>query len=390
MPERRRLVAGCMTGTSLDGLDVALVEIVGSGLDMTATLVATASRDLGDCGPRLRDLATNVPMTAGDIARVCRDFGRLHADVLRGLAGDRRLDLVAIHGQTVFHRPPVSWQLIDPWPVVQALNCPVVTDLRGADLVADGEGAPITPLADWVLFRDATRSRAIVNLGGFCNVTLLPAGDDIAGIRGFDVCVCNQLLDAAARRALGEPFDRDGGAAALGEVDDTASSELQQLLLAQRAQDRSLGTDDESLSWLDAHVDDLAPNDLLATTTHAIGRTIRDVLETKPHAERSVASDPESSRSDVRPGPTLRSGLGFDRSEVEVVIAGGGARNAALVGAMGPTKTTDTFGVPIEAREAVAMAILGALAHDRVPITLPAVTRRQEVVPLPGSWTYPT
>src|SRR5690606_34298498 len=99
-------------------------------------------------------------------------------------------DLVAVHGQTVHHEPPVSWQLVNPWPIAQYADCPVVTDLRGADLAAGGQGAPITPIADWLLFRDrregagGRQTRVVVNLGGFCNITLLPGRSPPTGGQG--------------------------------------------------------------------------------------------------------------------------------------------------------------------------------------------------------------
>ncbi len=355
MAGRRRHIIGCMTGTSLDGLDAALVEVNGSGLEMTAGLVRAAERPLGECAAVLRRLAEGEPLSAKAIAEASLQLGQLHAEVASELADGDAVDLVAVHGQTVFHAPPMSWQLINPWPIVMELRCPVVSDLRGADLATGGEGAPITPLADWVLFRGDGRPRWIVNLGGFCNATYLP-GDGLEGVRGFDICACNQLLDAAARQVLDEPFDRDGAAAMAGVADDASVAELVQMLTGQRSEGRSLGTGDEGLAWLPAKVQMLARNDLMATIATGVGRAIRSVL-------------------DATPG--------------DVILAGGGVRNEALVGAMGTTQTSDALGVPIQARESMSMAVLGALAQDGLPITLPAVTRRGESVPSAGSWVFP-
>jgi len=349
-----RLVIGCMTGTSLDGLDAALVEISGSGLGLSAKLVALRDAPLGEAGTVLRLLASGQPVAAADICGAARQFGELHAEVCVDLAGDRGVDSVAVHGQTVYHAAPSSWQLINPWPIVSRVGCRVVSDLRGADLAAAGQGAPITPLADFVMFGHAEVPRVIVNLGGFCNATFLPAGDDPAGVRGFDVCVCNQLLDEAARRVLGTPFDRDGDHAAAGHADPAAADQLFEALVAQHAAGRSLGTGDEGLAWLDAHADRLAANDLLASAASGVGRAIAHAC-----------------------------------AGGELLLAGGGARNRALVRAIGSSRTTGDLGVPVEAREAMAMAVLGALADDGVPITLQAVTGREDRVPLAGSWTYP-
>src|SRR5688572_27590300 len=103
-----------MTGTSIDSLDAALVEVRGRGLEMVATLVGGISRGLGALAPRLRRLAEQQPVTAGEIAAILREFGVLHAAALRELMAGRRPDLVCAHGQTVYHAPPLSWQLMQP------------------------------------------------------------------------------------------------------------------------------------------------------------------------------------------------------------------------------------------------------------------------------------
>src|SRR5262245_35495304 len=149
-----RRVIGCMTGTSLDGLDVALVEIEGNGLGMKARVKAWNSHKLGPAGPSLRTLAAQEPLMAGDIAQAMHDFAALHAEACLEGAEGAPVDLVCVHGQTVFHKPPLSWQVMQPAPIARAMKCPVVYDLRAADLAAGGQGAPITPIADWVLFRD--------------------------------------------------------------------------------------------------------------------------------------------------------------------------------------------------------------------------------------------
>lgn len=268
---------------------------------------------------------------------------------------------MAAHGQTVVHAPPVSWQLLNPAPIAARLRCRVVSDLRQADLAAGGQGAPITPIADWVLFRDAARRRAVVNLGGFCNTTVLPPDSvgHVCDLAGGDVCACNQVLDAVARSVLGVPFDADGAAAAAGRVDESARAALAAILAPQRKAHRSLGTGDEALAWIEAHRGRLAPNDLAATATEAVAQEI---------------------------GAAIR-----EHRVDEIVVAGGGARHRPLLGAIArrsaaPLRTTVELGVPIEAREALAMAVLGALADDGVEITCPKVTGRLGRAGRAGSW----
>ncbi len=356
-----RLAIGCMTGTSLDAIDAAAVHAVGAGLGLHAHPLGHVSLPIsGDVRDSLRRLCVGEALTAAQIARTRRAFGVAQADAVSLLLEEHaelgRPTLVALHGQTVHHDPPDSWQLVDPWPVADRFFCPVVSDLRGADLAAGGQGAPITPLADWSLFRSATEPRAIVNLGGFCNATVLAAGATPDKVEGFDVCACNQLLDAAARRVLGCDYDDGGRVALSGKPDHDAGAALAELLRAQAEGGRSLGTGDEAGAWLEDWADRLTPADLLATAATSIGRVIHERVGLD--APRGCAS----------------------------FLAGGGARNAALVAAIPGARPLDELGVAPQARESVAIAVLALLAADGVPVTLPRVTSRAPQVPLSGAW----
>ena len=356
--ERMRLVLGAMTGTSIDGIDLALAAIRGEGLAVRAELRAFRSAGLGPLGARLRAAADQHPVTAGELADLARELGELHAREALALLREARLDridLAAIHGQTVFHRPPTSLQLLNAHPIAEALGCDIVFDLRGQDLACGGQGAPLTPLADWVLFR-APHARAIVNLGGFANATILPADDgaapasQLAAIHGADLCACNQLLDRAAREVLGREFDADGAAAASGMRHDAAFAEAR-TLLAPKPDGRSLGTGDELFGWVERHRRALAPADVLATASDAVGATIGNALAA--HGVR------------------------------DAVLAGGGARHLRLTQAIAsaarvPVGPSDRLGVPVGAREALGWAVLGALAQDGVGVALPQVTKRPE------------
>jgi anhydro-N-acetylmuramic acid kinase len=352
-----RHAVGCMTGTSLDGIDAALVAIDGEGLAMRARFVRGASRALGPVGAVLRRIAEQQPMAARDIAAAMRDFALLHAGVVADLLAGAACDLVAVHGQTVVHAPPVSWQLFQPAPLAQALGVPVVCDLRAADLARGGQGAPITPLSDWILFRDAASTRVVVNLGGFCNLTVLPAGAGVAGVLGRDVCACNQALDHIARRAFAAPYDADGQRALAGRPDAALVTRIAAALEAQAGGRRSLGTGDELNAAIDGALAGHRGEDVARATCIALVRTIH------------------------------RAG-----GEGSYVLAGGGVRNKALraeFAAAGASLTGDDLGVPAGFREAIAMAVLGALSRDRVAITLPQVTGVAAPAPVAGCWTFP-
>lgn len=366
-----------MTGTSLDGLDAALVRLEGTGTALTAQFVGLVSRPLGDeLGCTLRRLAAGEPRPPIDFLRAARQLGRLHAQAVADLCdqhlpADARLSFVAAHGQTIWHAPQeqLSWQLFDPWPLVRTLNVPVVYDLRQADLIAGGQGAPITPLADWVLYRDADRPRVVVNLGGICNVTVL--GPTIQAIHARDLCPCNILLDGVVQRLFPSMrYDDQGRIARRGRVIPSLRQTVVDQVRAITQQHRSLGREqfpDALLNrWVDAARQQTPqPQDIVASFTAAVADLISQAW---------------------------RDGL-FDNAPAEVVLAGGGARNAALVDHLraksaAAVRLSDELGIPLEAREAAAFAVLGALSRDGVPITLEQVTGGAQPG-VAGAWVYP-
>jgi len=361
--DRPRLVLGTMTGTSIDGdLDVALVEIHGRGLSMRARFVDGLSRPLGPLADDLRRIARQEPLSAGEFARIARAFGEAHADALEALCRSTRLrpDLAVLHGQTVFHAPPHTWQLIDPWPVATRLRCRVRYDLRGANVASGGQGAPITPLADVVLF-GCGEGLIVLNLGGFINATYVPPrGSDVGEVRGFDVCACNHLLDRVARARLGTAFDPDGSAAHSGIGDAAIARKISHAIAPPEgfgAPRRSLGTGDEAARLVDL-TSGLEARDACRTVVDAIADATARVLAAEIPGKAGV-----------------------------ILAAGGSARNAALMRALAwktgcvVRSTEDSDGVPVQMREPAEIAILGALADDGVRYALPQVTGAASLAP---------
>lgn len=356
-----RHVVGCMSGTSLDGIDTTLIAIEGRGASMKPRFLRGASAPLGAAAPVLRALASGEALTAEQLARAMRDFALAHVAALRSLLSGQAADLVVVHGQTVFHRPPLSWQLFQPAELAAALNAPVVFDLRAADLAAGGQGAPITPLADFFFFSHSDECRAVLNLGGFSNFTLLPPAGPGA-ITGGDICACNQLLDSLCRALFARDFDEDGRLASGGATVPDAFSQLVALLDSQSGAGRSLGTGDELPGWAAQARGSAEPADLLRTACEAVAEVI---------ARR------------LRPTGARR-----------LLLAGGGSRNRTLRAAIEarcgfPAAPTDDFGLPAQYREAAQMALLGALCEDGVPITLPRVTGVSTPAPISGAFIRP-
>lgn len=345
-------IIGCMSGTSCDGVDSVLVEVDRSV--RSASVVRGASVPLGEAGDRLLAFSRGEAASAGEICLWRDALSEAYVDAARAVLGGGACDLVVAHGQTVFHGRCAgrvrTWQLFEPALVARAVRAPVLSDLRAADVAAGGEGAPITPAADAVLF-GAHAPCAIVNLGGFCNATLLE-GD---GVRGFDVCPCNQVLDEAARRWLGEAFDRDGASALAGRVHGAHAERLSDAWSSVR--ERSLGTGDEALEVL-ATLEELDVPDRLATLCDGVARCVRDRV-----------------------------------GSLAVFVAGGGARNRALVDAIARrcegVRSTGEVGIEPELREGACLAVLGGLALRGEGLTLPGVTGCASPAPVSGSWTLP-
>lgn len=235
-----------------------------------------------------------------------------------------------------------------------------MSDLRAADLALGGQGAPMTPLADYVMYaRQLEGKLAVINLGGFCNYTTLPADKQLDGIYGADVCVCNQFLDAIIAKAKGLAYDRDGECASSGKENDECVQQLYQSLKAQSEQGRSLGTGDELFTDIPKILENISCEDFLKSACRAIAKVVAEQISTSDRA----------------------------------IIAGGGAMNLELLRMIRsecsfPVDLSDEFHVPIDYRESTAMAVLGALCEDGVPITLPQVTGVSKA-PLSGVWVRP-
>jgi len=339
------VVGGVLSGTSADGIDVGLarmraVDAVLAELEPLAFAIEPFPADLAG---RVRAVLDGREPGLRGTALLHRDLGRAFGAAARGVAErfGLALDLLGSHGQTVWHHDgderagPATLQLGDGDFAAEAAGCTVVSDFRQRDVAAGGEGAPLSALADDLLFASAPRPTAVLNLGGMANLTILTERDVLA----FDVGPAGSLLDGLARRLLGAPFDRDGAAAARG----TADPALVRTILAHpffaAAPPKSTGRDtfgERFVTGLLGAARGRDPDDVLASAVHAVAASVADALE------RFVAD---------RPG--------------ELVVAGGGARNGALLRSLAehtgvPVVSSDRYGIPPDAREAHVFAVLAA------------------------------
>ena len=218
MAAQKRIIAGAMSGTSADGVDVALVSIAGRGLEMRIELLARHHRAFGaELRENIGRIRMGTAVSIGEIARCGRDISLIYAVavnetlVISGISAEK-IAAVAAHGQTLFHDPPDTVQWLDPALVAAEVGCAVVSDFRRADCAAGGQGAPLVPLADYLLFRDERKNRVLLNIGGIANITYLPAGGGIDGVIAFDTGPGNCLSDYLMRQSDpdGVGFD-DGG-----------------------------------------------------------------------------------------------------------------------------------------------------------------------------------
>jgi anhydro-N-acetylmuramic acid kinase len=369
-----RLIAGAMSGTSADGVDVAVVAVDGRGLDMTARLVRHHHRAYP---PELRRevfafRGGDAPADLARLAQLGREISLTYATAVnealameRLTAGD--LAAVAAHGQTLYHAPPNTIQWFDPSLVAAEVGCPVVSDFRRADLAAGGQGAPLVPFADYILFRHPTKNRVLLNLGGIANLTYIPAGAGIDQLVAFDIGPANCVLDHLAREAnLPGGFDRDGARSVRGDASFPVAFVAIRL-------------------WTDV----FRPPPKSTDGPEMIAAFERAVEETGVGEMRL---------DDQLATACVMSALGLDFAlrhlsgrPDEIIASGGGVENPRLVREIESVaklslRRTDDVGVAAQAKEAIAFALLGAATLDGVPSNVPSCTGARRPVVL-GSIT---
>ena len=343
-----------MSGTSLDGADGVLMRLSADGRPQTLAGAALPMPD--DLRAELLALNTAGHDELERAARAANALARLYAQAVERLLADAGLPASAVtaigaHGQTVRHRPEQGYtiQLNAPALLAELTGIDVVADFRSRDVAAGGQGAPLVPPFHAAMF-GGDAPRAVLNLGGIANLTLLAPGQ---APRGFDTGPANVLLDAWCRRHTGQAFDADGRWAAGGSVD----AALLQALIAgepwlQLPPPKSTGRDLFNAAWLDARLagrQDRTPADVQATLQRFTAQTVADALN---------AALPQAA---------------------EVLVCGGGARNAGLMRDLAdalqrPVRATDEAGVAAQWMEALAFAWLAQMHVDGLEAGVPEVT----------------
>ena len=345
------ILIGLMSGTSLDGITAAVARFTENEGAVRAELLAFTGRDYT---PAQRDRLARA-LSGATPAEYCRlnfDLGEWLADAaIRaiGEAGVARQDIAAIasHGQSIWHEPGHStWQTGESSVIAERTNIQVISDFRVRDMAAGGQGAPLVSMADSMLFSDPAKWRALQNLGGIGNVSVVPPGGDVRGVRAFDTGPGCGVIDKVVRTLRPDlPYDRDGALASKGKAVQSVVERLLSAEYFRAAPPKSTGPE----LFSQEYTDDL----IAACRREAPGSTDEDAIATAVSlTARSI-------------------GDAYDRFIAEpvseVFMSGGGAKNPALVRAItesvAPRQVLDfdrTF-FDGEAKEAVAFALLGFL-----------------------------
>lgn len=352
-----RLVAGAMSGTSADGVDVAIARITGRGLAMQAELLRHHHVKYDDDLRRVIQTIRNTSATTlTHLANIGEQISRAYVAGVRGACAGLGLSpdalhAVAVHGQTLFHAPPQTIQWIDPALIAYQLGCPVVSDFRRADCAAGGQGAPLVPFADYLLFRDATRHRVLLNIGGIANITHLPAGASPEQICAFDTGPGNCIGDHLMRDHGG--VDTGGALALRGRADERVVTSA--LSAAYFSQEPPKSSDGPAMLavFQQAGGDRWAASleDQLATAAELVARSIAEAI-------RRVAGE----------------------TSFELIASGGGVHNRAIMTRLANhlpdavLTPIESLGVTNAAKEAMAFALLGAATMDGYPSNVPSAT----------------
>jgi anhydro-N-acetylmuramic acid kinase len=346
-----------MSGTSVDAIDAVLVEFSGNKPHLLRSLSVRWPDELHEA---LLSIAVDADTSIDRFARLDVEaglgFANAVADLLSeaGVAPDN-VRAIGSHGQTVLHLPdsdtPTSLQIGDPHRIAALTGITVVADFRRRDMALGGQGAPLAPLYHQALFASDRENRAVLNIGGIANLTLLPRSGSVSG---FDTGPGNTLMDAWTSRHLGRPFDAHGAWAKTGSVHSALRNALLDEPYLRRPPPKSTGRETFNLAWLDNLLtqfqETLSPQDVQATLLSYTTATVADALhEHLPDVER-------------------------------LLVCGGGARNdllmKTLAGALPEVKveTTDAYGLHPEWVEATTFAWLAKQALEGVAVNTPPVT----------------
>jgi len=368
------LYLGIMSGTSLDGIDVAICSFLNSEIELAGFYSTDWPAALRDT---LMTLATKEFVDMNALTRAHFQLAQEYAAAVRSALKEAGLSsssirAIGLHGQTVRHLPshhpspvPATLQLGSGAALAAISGIDAVSDFRSADMAMGGQGAPLVPMFDYHFLRTASANRLIINIGGIANVTWLPQNGREEDVIAFDSGPGNMLIDWICRHYFNRPFDSNGELARTGTIDESLLNELLAHPYFQTAPPKSTGRElfsEAFLGSINNKIESLklSPADALATLAELTARSIAESLKWMDVPSRSV----------------------------EMIVSGGGAFNGYLMErltANAPSArvcTSDAYGIPPKAKEAIAFAFFAKAFIEKIPIHLPSTTGAQRRVTL--------
>ena len=379
------IIAGVMSGTSADGIDVAICRI---SLTTSTPRIKVLGHFATKYPAKLR-AAVLAAMDAhntstAELSRLNWRLGSIYADAIESAVRETGIkpQLIACHGQTLYHQGTPSnylgapirctWQTGEASVIAERLRVPVVSDFRPADMAAGGQAAPLVPMFDFCVFRHPKKSRLLLNLGGIANLTVLPAACRAEDVLAFDTGPANMVIDACMQRLFSRSFDRNGATAARGRILPKTLARLLRAKYFSAPPPKSCGREEFGEAFVDKLIStckrERATNeDIVATATALTAQTIATacVQFCRPQLDRLAPN-----------------------SKTDLIAAGGGVHNATLVrmltDELAPqairVKSIETTGLIPAAKEAAAFALLGWLTWHGLPGNLPSATGANRAV----------
>jgi len=420
-PERSRLALGLMSGTSVDGIDVALVRIAPPIRKKISQNAAHARLENFVTVPfpsavraEVLRIAEGTRVSPGEISqlnfRLGRAFGEAALSACRKFrVNPHRLSVIGSHGQTIFHQGRPSrflgenisstLQIGEPAVIAAITGVTTVGDFRPADMAVGGQGAPLVPFGDYLLYRDPRRGRAVLNIGGIANVTIIPKAASPHSVIAFDTGPGNMVIDALVHHFTNgrRSFDAEAQMASRGYLLPSLVNSLLAEKYFRQAPPKSAGREqygkayvEKILAWGRYHR--ARPEDLVRTATIVTALSIADALNrwVLPPQRKDPASGASAPRR-VNQGTFSRS---TKSPLAQLIVSGGGARNplilAQLSAALGGTEvlTTEELGLPGDAKEAFIFALLADETLHGRPSNLPSATGARRPALL-GKICYP-
>ncbi|HHK5550734.1 anhydro-N-acetylmuramic acid kinase [Bacillus anthracis] len=379
-------IAGVMSGTSLDGIDVALVRIEGSGVDSKVKLIHFTTV------PFRNDIKSEIQQALSiensNVQLICSlnfKLGLCFANAVKEVCKEanfslEQLDLIGSHGQTIYHQPKPEGNMIastlqigEPAVIAYDTNTTVISNFRTMDMAAGGQGAPLVPYSEVILYRDPSKNRLLQNIGGIGNVTVIPSQKSDQNVIAFDTGPGNMIIDEVCQRLFQLPYDQNGEIAEQGEVVDEILTYCINHPFLKMNPPKSTGREhfgEEFVSQLLKRYEKHSKENILTTVTMFTASSIVH------HYKEFILPYYEID---------------------EVILGGGGSYNDTLVEmiryGLKDEKCTifiqEDIGYSSEAKEAIAFAILANETYHRNPSNVPSATGAKKSVVL-GNVTYPS